>query len=98
MNIESDTWRCRSTLETEFTELIARYPFLDKGEVRRLVDIYPNLRVVDVALMMADHELAPMLDDFCRDNRDAIRRMPDLKLIAIVLSGIAMLVIASFMT
>lgn len=63
-----------------------------------MVQIYPSLRVVDVALMMADHDLAPMLDDFCQEQRNRLHRVPSPRFVVIVLFIAVLAVIAWALT
>lgn len=58
---------------SEATQLIDRYPDLDPTDLDRLIDIYPQLPMVQLALMSSDEELAPRLEAFKRDHRKRIR-------------------------
>ena len=65
--------RPRSAMAAEVEALVLRYPHLRKDELDRLVEIYPQLAMLDMALMTADEALAPKLDDFVRENRRRLR-------------------------
>jgi hypothetical protein len=60
-------------LMSEAEGLIARYPSLHQFEVDRLVDIYPRLSNVDVALMISDDDLGPRIESFVRGERHRLR-------------------------
>lgn len=62
-------WR----LVDEATVLIRRYPGLSSGETDRLVEIYPQLPIVQLALMSSDDELAPRLEAFRKDHGRRLR-------------------------
>jgi hypothetical protein len=72
VNVHRDLMRSAS-LTNEAEQLVARYPELDAGEVDRLVEIYPRLGNVDVALMISDADLGPRLNSFIRANRRRLR-------------------------
>lgn len=57
----------------EATELVRRYPDLRTEEVDRLVEIYPRLPMLHLALMASDDQLAPRLEDFQKKHRRRIR-------------------------
>ena len=63
------TWK----LAHEATELVERYPHLGAEEVDRLVDIYPRLPMLHLALMASDENLAPRLEAFQKKHRRRIR-------------------------
>ena len=65
--------RPRAGKAAEVAALLLRYPHLRAEELDRLVEIYPQLAMLDVALMTADETLAPKLDDFVRENRRKLR-------------------------
>ena len=65
--------RPRSAMAEEVEALVMRYPHLRKEELDRLVAVYPQLAILDMALMTADEALAPKLDDFVRENRRRLR-------------------------
>ena len=65
--------RPRSAMATEVEALVLRYPHLRQEELDRLVEVYPQLAILDMALMTADEALAPKLDDFVRENRRRLR-------------------------
>lgn len=57
----------------EAVVLVRRYPDLSAAETDRLVEIYPKLPVLQLALMASDEELAPRLDAFRRDHARRLR-------------------------
>lgn len=54
-------------------ELVSRYPNLSEIELARLINLYRDLSALDVALLIADDQLVPKLDGFCKDHRSKIR-------------------------
>ena len=62
-----------SPMAAEVTTLLQRYPHLREAEMDRLVEIYPQLAMLDVALMTNDEAVAPKLDHFVRDNKGRLR-------------------------
>ena len=73
-------------------ELIGRYPKLSEIELSRLIDLYRQLSALDVALMIADEQLAPRLDRFVREHRSQLRTpfRQYAILVAIALMGIVL--------
>ena len=68
-------------------ELLRRYPDLSRPQRDELVALFPRLRPVDVALMMADDTLAPRLDAFCSANRNLVSpSLSDYAVIGAILS------------
>ncbi len=66
-------------LVNEASELIGRYPKLERGEVDHLVAIFPRLPSLDVALMLSDGAIGPRAERFMRDHRRRLRiRMKDI--------------------
>jgi hypothetical protein len=65
-----------ASLTNEAEQLVARYPRLEPAEVDRLVEIYPRLGNVDVALMISDEQLGPKLESFSRAQRHRLRMPP----------------------
>jgi hypothetical protein len=61
---------CRKTQEAE--RLLARYPRLDSFELARLVAIFPDLPLIDKAVMTADDALSDKLAAFYRDHGDEL--------------------------
>ncbi|SKB73195.1 hypothetical protein SAMN06295937_101585 [Sphingopyxis flava] len=61
---------CRKTQEAE--RLLARYPQLDAFELARLVAIFPDLPLIDKAVMTADEALSDKLAAFYRDHGDRL--------------------------
>lgn len=57
----------------EATELIGRYPNLKTEDLDRLIDIYPQLPMVQLALLSSDEALAPRLESFQKDHGKRIR-------------------------
>ena len=57
----------------EATELIGRYPHLATKDLDRLIHIYPQLPMVQLALLSSDEVLAPRLESFQRDHGPRIR-------------------------
>lgn len=57
----------------EATELIGRYPDLQTEDLDRLIHIYPQLPMVQLALLGSDETLAPRLESFQKDHRKRIR-------------------------
>ena len=62
-----------SPLAEEARELLLRYPALSGQELQRLIDIFPQLPILDVGLMTSDDRLAPKLDAFQREHGRAIK-------------------------
>jgi hypothetical protein len=62
-----------SPMAAEVTTLLQRYPHLREAEMDRLVEIYPQLAMLDVALMTNDEAVAPKLDHFVRKNKGRLR-------------------------
>lgn len=54
-------------------ELIGRYPKLSEIELARLINLYRQLSALDVALMIADEQLAPRLERFVGEHRSELR-------------------------
>ena len=65
--------RPRTGMAAEVEALVMRYPHLSEEEMDRLVEIYPQLAMLDVALMTSDEAVAPKLDHFVRDNKSRLR-------------------------
>ena len=86
--------RLATELGNEFSTLIARYPTTSRAEVERLIKVYPRLQVLDVALMMADDRLAPLLDKFCEQHRDRLRPPLSLRLGAALVFAAALVALA----
>lgn len=63
-------------LVNEAEMLVARYPRLAPDELDRLVEIYPLLPSVDVALMISDPDLGPKLESFTGAERRRLRTPP----------------------
>ena len=61
---------CRKTQEAE--RLLARYPYLHPFELARLVAIFPELPLIDKAVMTADDALSEKLAAFYRDHGDKL--------------------------
>ena len=97
MTINSSASPSRSELGSEFSCLVSRYPFLTQTEIDRLVTIYPRLLVLDVAVMMSDYHLAPMLDDFFRENRVRLKRTSDLGLAVVALGAVIIVTLAGLL-
>ena len=66
--------RPRTGMAAEVEALVMRYPHLREEEMDRLVEIYPQLAMLDMALMTSDEALAPKLDAFVRENGRRLRR------------------------
>jgi hypothetical protein len=62
-----------SGLAKEVHALVARYPNLNPEETDRLIEIYRNLPMLQIALMASDEHLAPNLASFQRNHRGRIR-------------------------
>ena len=58
---------------SEAAELVSRYPDLTGDELAHLIEMFPRLPAVDVALMLSDEVLAPRLNAFSRDHRSKLR-------------------------
>lgn len=62
-----------SGLAEEAHALVARYPHLKPEETDRLIEIYRNLPMLQIALMASDEHLSPKLGAFQRNHRGRIR-------------------------
>jgi hypothetical protein len=60
-------------LADEATVLVRRYPDISHSEAERLVEIYPKLPIVQIAMMSSDEELAPRLEAFRKDHARRLR-------------------------
>ena len=65
--------RPRSGKAAEVEALLLRYPHLREDELDRLIQVYPQLAMLDVALLTTDEALAPKLDAFVRENSRSLR-------------------------
>ncbi|MEO6217567.1 MAG: hypothetical protein ABIO86_16180 [Sphingomonas sp.] len=54
----------------EIETLLLRYPDLDMRELETLIELFPRLPMIDVALMTADDRLSDPLAAFHRDHGD----------------------------
>lgn len=57
----------------EASALIARYPNLSEIELARLINLYRELPMLEVALMLSNKRLAPKMDEFMERHRSSIR-------------------------
>lgn len=80
----------------EATSLLERYPDLSPREIDRLVNIYPDLPMLHVALMTSDDELAPRLEAFHADHGKRLRT-PFRQLLPLLIP-VAMLLVVSLWT
>ena len=48
--------------------LLSRYPDLSEHELTNLIEIFPQLRILDVGLMTADDRLSRQFEAFHRDH------------------------------
>ena len=62
--------RRNSDHSAEIEMLLLRYPRISTHELETLIDIFPWLPMVDMALMTADNRLAEPLAAFHRDHGD----------------------------
>ena len=62
-----------SFLANEAARLIQRYPRLGDQELERLIEIFPRVSIVEVALMICDDDLAGKLDAFQREHGHKLR-------------------------
>lgn len=87
-----------TTAALKVAQLIESYPDLSEPELESLIAIFPRLPALDVALMTSDEELAPKLDDFCRDHKSRIRTpfRQYAVLVAIAVVGIVAVIWAGF--
>jgi hypothetical protein len=53
--------------------LIGRFPHLSEVELARLINLYRELPMLEVALMLSNKRLAPRMDEFMERHRAAIR-------------------------
>jgi hypothetical protein len=53
-------------------ELVKRYPNLSQSQIEELAAVLPRLNARDMALMIADEEIAPKLDAFWTRHRDLV--------------------------
>lgn len=68
-------------------ELVSRYPNLSRAQIDELAALMQRLNARDVALMIADEDLAPRLDAFWSAHRDLLTpSMADYAVIAAILS------------
>jgi hypothetical protein len=61
------------TLAEEASALIGRYPNLSEIQLARLINLYRELPMLDVALMLSDKRLAPKMNQFMAGHRTSIR-------------------------
>lgn len=54
----------------EIETLLLRYPDLDMRELETLIELFPRLSMIDVALMTVDDRLSDPLAAFHRDHGD----------------------------
>lgn len=54
----------------EIETLLLRYPDLDMRELETLIELFPRLPMIDLALMTADDRLSDPLAAFHRDHGD----------------------------
>lgn len=57
----------------EASALIGRYPNLSEIELARLINLYRELPMLEVALMLSNKRLAPRMDEFMERHRASIR-------------------------
>lgn len=62
--------RHHSDKALEIETLLLRYPDLDTRELETLIELFPRLPMIDVALMTADDRLSDPLAAFHRDHGD----------------------------
>src|SRR5690606_39050250 len=68
-------------------ELVRRYPHLSRPQIDELAALLPRLNARDMALMIADDELAPRLDAFWSTHRDLISpSLADYGVIAVIMA------------
>src|SRR5688572_33023171 len=66
--------------------LVRRYPNLSRAQIDELAAVLQRLNARDVALMIADEELAPRLDAFWTTHRDLLSpSLSDYAVIAVIL-------------
>lgn len=63
-----DRLRPRPDTATRVQQLVERYPDLSDGDLAELIELYPQLNLLDQGLMTADDRLAAKLADFHRDH------------------------------
>lgn len=65
--------RPRSDTALQVEGLLGRYPRLSDDELAKLIDLTPNLSMLDQVLITADNRMAAQLADFLRDHRSSLR-------------------------
>lgn len=62
-----------SEMTVKAEALLRRYPDLGEEELANLIDMFPSLRILDVALMTTDDQLSKRLAAFHRDHRRKLK-------------------------
>lgn len=85
--------RPRSDTALQVESLLGRYPHLSQEDLAKLIDLIPDLRMLDQVLITADDRLATKLAHFLRDHRSNLKApMITLAQLALpaVLAGLAL--------
>jgi len=65
--------RPRSDTALQVESLLGQYPRLSQQELAKLIDLMPDLPMLDQVLITADDRLAAKLADFLRDHRTKLK-------------------------
>ena len=65
--------RPRSDTALEIESLLGRYPRLSQQELAKLIELMPDLPMLDQVLITADDRLAAKLAHFLRDHRNKLK-------------------------
>lgn len=75
--------------------LLTRYPNLSEAELATLINLFPHIRILDLALMTCDDHLAGKLDTFRRDHRRKLK--PPISSVVVLLAVPTILVLAGLL-
>ncbi len=84
-----------SQLTLDVEKLLRRYPNLSEEELANLIETFPQLSMLDAALLTADDRLAVPLETFHRDHSQRLRR-PWPSLIALVAVPAMLLIVLAW--
>lgn len=58
----------------QMVSLLSRYPTLNAAELGKLVHLYREMSALELAHLLSDAEIAPVLNRFHAENRSRLRR------------------------
>jgi hypothetical protein len=74
MTTQTHQWsRPPSATTVEAEALLKRYPNISETELAKLINLFPHIRILDLAMMTCDDRLAGKLDRFRRDHRARLK-------------------------